>query len=214
MFYSFSGAFRKDVEFSSLIEYYDDVDPVKHKVHFENLETYRQFETAFTVFELYFAADMVSEFITAYVDENNNLVKDLRKIRMRYLKNDFIMDFITLIPFTKLFHFSHSRFLFFIKCLRIIKAFKLLNVRKFNQNIRVIMKNNHTKICQDPNKANDRDTDYNHIIDQIIIKNAIKSIRLLVVTCICGWFFGIFFFVYSDIFALIEDSEISGTINF
>ena len=153
---------------------------------------------------------MLTGFITAYLDDDNKLVKDLKKIAMRYLKSDFIIDLIPLMPFTHYLKFEDSRFLFFIKCIRILKAFKMMDVRVLHNNVKIIYKNEHAKVCQDETKAKDRDVDHNHIIDQIKIKMAMLTVRLVVVTVIGGWFFGIFFFVYCDICARFDNTT-SGT---
>ena len=149
---------------------------------------------------------MLLSFITAYVDNDSKLEKNLKKISKRYLYNDFIIDLIPLIPTSKLFHFNFSRYLYFIKCIRIFKVFKILDVKRLNRNVKVVFKNKHAEVCQDPKRAHEKDIDYNHIVDQIMIKNVIITFRLVASTCIGGWFFGLFFFVYCDIFSDLNDN--------
>ena len=78
--------------------------------------------------EIFFFLDMLTGFITAYVDEDNKLIKDMKKISTRYFYQDFIIDLIALIPFDSFVYFHYSRYLYFVKSSRIIKVFKILNV--------------------------------------------------------------------------------------
>lgn len=54
------------------------------------------------VIDLFFVADMLMQFYLAFEEEGQaavRLVTDLRRIRMRYLRGWFIIDFISIIPF-------------------------------------------------------------------------------------------------------------------
>ena len=119
-------------------------------------------------FEIFFLIDILISFFTAYVDEDTNrLIKDLKKISKRYVySNGFLYDLIPLIPLTEFVHFKGCRFLFFIKCIRIIKVFKTLNIRTVNNNVKMAYKNQLNKICQeDMRKAYETDVDHIHIVD-------------------------------------------------
>ena len=59
-----------------------------------------------TVFEVSFIISIILNFITDYVpDDNLTPVKDFRKIAVRYIKGDFTLHIIPVIPWHKIFTF-------------------------------------------------------------------------------------------------------------
>ena len=89
--------------------------------------------------ELIFLIDMLLEFIVQYTDEQTNLpVKNISKIGIRYLQNDFIYDLLPLIPFNIIFTFKYSRLFFLIKCIRLLETYDMLDTGAFMRRIKLI----------------------------------------------------------------------------
>ena len=121
--YSYFAAFRRDVDYAGKIAYYEYNDPYESNIHFFTEGEIDNFNLIETCIESFFIVVMVTEFLTAYIDGDNHLIKDLKKIYKRYLFDGFIFDLIPLIPFSSYLHFNYSRYLYFLKCIRMIKAF-------------------------------------------------------------------------------------------
>ena len=83
------------------------------------------------VVELYFCFSMFANFVTDYQTEGKvEPEKNLLKISLRYLKGDFFMHLIPLLPFTFLVNINeHLRLLFLLKVFRIINGMKVLDVQ-------------------------------------------------------------------------------------
>lgn len=79
------------------------------------------------------------KFLVSYTPEGStNPERDLTKISKRYLKNGFVMEFITVIPFTSLSLGGYERLFYLIKVLRLFIGFKVFNVHLIMQRIKKI----------------------------------------------------------------------------
>ena len=91
----------------------------------------------FTTFEMFisisFAIDMILSFFTAYTDNEENLVKQKRKIVMKYLKGWFIIDLISVIPFP-LFLNRKEKVTGIHKTDRLIKLIKTIRILTMSKN--------------------------------------------------------------------------------
>ena len=89
--------------------------------------------------EFIFFITMITKFLTDFIpDGEQEPTKDLMLISKNYLRNDFPMDLIPLLPlnfFVK--NRGWLRVTFFLKLLRIVTGIKLFDVRALNN----IMKN-------------------------------------------------------------------------
>ncbi len=94
-------------------------------------------ENEFTTFEMFisisFAIDMILSFFTAYTDNEENLVKQKRKIIMKYLKGWFIIDLISVIPFP-LFLNRKEKVTGIHKSDRLIKLIKTIRILTMSKN--------------------------------------------------------------------------------
>ena len=78
------------------------------------------------VIELSFFVDMLICFLTEYTDKQKFVIRDVSKTSVRYFKNEFIYDFVPLIPCNTIFTFRYSRFLYFIKVFRLKNTFNAI----------------------------------------------------------------------------------------
>ena len=84
-------------------------------------------------FELFFLFMMIINFITDFTRQGENKpVRNLHQISMRYLKGDFLMDLIPLLPLTLIVTKEHklSKLLYCIKVIRVLSGFRVFDTHK------------------------------------------------------------------------------------
>lgn len=88
-------------------------------------------------FECMFAVDIILKFLKSFTKDGETMPTiDLAKIAQRYLKGQFALDFIPLIPLFSIFTFKGHGHLYIVKCIRIINGFSLFNVSEMMADIR------------------------------------------------------------------------------
>ena len=90
------------------------------------------------VFECLFAVDIFLKFLKSFTKDGETMPTiDLAKIAQRYLKGQFLLDFIPLVPLSSIFSFAHGHgHLYIVKCIRIINGFSLFNISEMMTDIR------------------------------------------------------------------------------
>ena len=84
-----------------------------------------------------FAVDIILKFLKSFTKDGETMPTiDLAKIAERYLKGQFVLDFIPLIPLSSIFSFHGHGHLYIVKCIRIINGFSLFNVSEMMADIR------------------------------------------------------------------------------
>jgi hypothetical protein len=78
----------------------------------------------YTLVDIFFICDIFVRFNTAFVGDDGNLVVDIRKIRIRYLRGWFFFDFLLTIPYGNIWQLWQSR-----------PALKLLAIKQGRQPI-------------------------------------------------------------------------------
>ena len=86
------------------------------------------------VVDFLFAVDLVVTFLSAYEDDNEELIHDKCTIAKAYLKSWFLVDLLSVIPLTEFIETTNSSALSRIarlpKLYRLIRVFKLIRVLK------------------------------------------------------------------------------------
>jgi len=93
----------------------------------------------YLVFEIIFLISLIINFFVEYRDpETTTIVRDLKKIGMRYIYGEFTQDFLPILPLVHIFNFGGGRekHLFVIKLLRLITGLRIFNVSKIMQKIK------------------------------------------------------------------------------
>jgi hypothetical protein len=145
---------------------------------------------------------MMIEFVLEYHDDATNTnVRDITQISMRYLKNEFLSDFIPLIPFNwiGIFKFNNSRVFFLLKCYRLKETFAILDTAKIMKHVKRYYNNKLNKVVENPELAENIFIDQNKIMQIIIISYLIKTIKLVILIFLVSYFLGICFYIYCDI---------------
>ena len=164
--YAFNAAFK-------ISEKYFDKEEVDPDLNIELLNSLE------LIIEVWFVVYIILNFFVEYVDEQNQVVRDIAKISQRYLKSKFAFHLLTVIPFTFFFDFKYTHLLYLIKVLRIIDTRELLDSNNFMSVVKASYNSKLQKIIEDPRLANDIDLDQNKIVTIIIIGYAFKTFKLV-----------------------------------
>ena len=92
--------------------------------------------------ETIFFIDFCTKFILEYVplDFIARPVRDIKLITIKYIKGNFLLDLIPLIPFTSITEFTGSRLFFLIKTIRILKSLNILDQQYFMKAVKMYYK--------------------------------------------------------------------------
>jgi hypothetical protein len=110
---------------------------------------------------------MLLKFLCEYTDEHNFLIRDFSKIAMRYLRGDFFIDFLLLIPVNAILSFRYSRLFFLVKCYRIIGVFALIKQEVLMSHVKAYYNRRLARIVKIEELKNNIDIDQNKV-DEII----------------------------------------------
>ena len=101
------------------------------------------------IFEIIYLIVVCLEFTTEYTDPLTEVkVRDLKKIAMRQLKENFIFHLITMIPI-RLIKFPSVHYFFVLKVLRLRIAFQLLDEKMLFKQISDLNKLYREKLCSE-----------------------------------------------------------------
>lgn len=112
--------------------------------------------------EVIFFFRIGTEFLTDFQDKDLKIIRDFEKIVMRYLKGQFIFDFITVIPFDYfiMIEGGYSRLFYLLKLLRLFQGLQLFDVQRI-----MILVNKYYKNKIDNIIKNDPDLAENVLVD-------------------------------------------------
>ena len=89
------------------------------------------------VYEGIFLISICLRFLYEYKrDDSEQMERDLAKIANRYLRGNFIYDFIPIIPLALLNLGGHERLFYLIKIIRLYSGFKIFSVPAIMQKIK------------------------------------------------------------------------------
>ena len=127
--------------------------------------------------------------------------KPIRRVRLiakHYLKNDFIWDFIPLIPL-QLFKLKNrrERLFFLIKIYRLKKGFKLFDVSKI---LKAFKKRNNEyleiKVNEDSKFANNKIVNNNKIERVLLFKFTLKIFKLVILILNSSYLLGMLWLIW------------------
>ncbi|CAK87000.1 unnamed protein product (macronuclear) [Paramecium tetraurelia] len=131
---------------------------------------FEQFELTVLIFDIMFIIDVIMNFITGYIDENNNLILNYQQICQNYLKTWFLFDIVSALPIIR--HVEGK-----------MKYFKMIRVFKyflFKRQITYKGQKNYVKVIEtfDPH-------------DEFQLKTGTKYlINVLITSCLLVHIFG------------------------
>jgi hypothetical protein len=101
-----------------------------------------------TFFDILLLIDMIFSFFSAYLDDEDNIVKNPRKIIFNYLKGWFIVDTIAIFPISSLSDSSLSRFHNLTRIGKIPRLYRLLRLAKLMRTIRMVKHGSFNKFTK------------------------------------------------------------------
>jgi hypothetical protein len=84
-----------------------------------------------SVFNILLAIDMIVCFFSAYIDNEDNIIKNRRKIISQYLSSWFLIDFVSIIPISYLTENNGGRINTLARLTRIPKLYRLIRLTKY-----------------------------------------------------------------------------------
>lgn len=146
---------------------------------------------------------MFLEFLLEFKPEDQyNKVRDLTEIAKRYIKGQFAIDVIALIPFSS---FSTSlgeqrKLWYIIKIVRIQKGYHLLSSNTFMRQVKMLFSKNLERIIQnDPELAENSELDNNNIMLILMISYFFKTFKLVIIILTVSYFIGMVWYIYCDL---------------
>jgi hypothetical protein len=110
---------------------------------FKDLTNNTSYNALDTIITFIFIGDIIVGFNTRYIDGTGETITDRKKISRRYLKGDFIIDFISSIPFKILGllvdFFNQISFLKILKVVRIRRITKLVLKLEFREEQKAVI---------------------------------------------------------------------------
>lgn len=92
--------------------------------------------------------DIVLNFFSAYLDDEDNIIKNNRKIIINYLKGWFIIDTVAIFPISYFTDNSLSRFHNLTKIGKIPRLYRLLRLAKLMRTLRMVRQGNFNKFTK------------------------------------------------------------------
>lgn len=92
-------------------------------------------------FEFIFLVHMGTKFLCEFVKDGAvSPTRDLKKIAERYIRTEFFLDFIPLIPFPLILTLKYGRehHFYLVKCIRLFNSFLLFDLNLINRKIRAL----------------------------------------------------------------------------
>jgi len=100
------------------------------------------------VLEFFFFMDMVLTFFVEWIPEQEGLpkIRTHKGIALRYLKDNFFIEVLPLVPLHIINIEGFGNLLYFIKLIRLSRGFELINVHKLMKHIKNFYKDYTLKI--------------------------------------------------------------------
>ena len=144
---------------------------------------------------------MISRFFVEFTQSSNGVpCRELKMIAVNYLKGDFKIDLICLLPLQMIPLKNNRNYLFFIiKMVRFLRGLELFDVQKIMQ----FFKRLSQEYIQDMvdtnwNLANSKLHDNSKIVSLLILSYFLRTLKLVVIITNVSYFLGIFWYIYCE----------------
>ena len=131
--------------------------------------------------DIFLAIDIVLTFFSAYTDEEENLVKNHKKIIKKYLKSWFIIDIISVMPLNNLF--KNGKYSGLTKISKLPKLYRLIKLTKLLRMTKMSSKGNLNRVTK-------------FFMEKLKINANVERLFFFVLTfllmnhlCACFWYF-------------------------
>lgn len=154
------------------------------------------------IMEIAFLLDIIRCFFMQYEDiEEQRTVRNLKLIAKRYIKGDFLVDFLAIIrfPLDKILQDSVPRdeldLLYLLRLFRLYKVLFLLNSQKFQGLLKKLYSRRLNNSIEKNPRMEPMTEDNNKIMDQIYIMYIFRVFRLVLFILILSYFLGTFWYI-------------------
>lgn len=161
----------------------------------------KQIFNTYIFFEIVFFISMISRFFVEFTQSSNGVpCRELKMIVVNYLKGDFKIDFICILPLQMIPLKNNRNYLFFIiKMVRFLRGLELFDVQKIMQ----FFKRLSQEYIQDMvdtnwNLANSKLHDNSKIVSLLILSYFLRTLKLVVIITNVSYFLGIFWYIYCE----------------
>ena len=131
--------------------------------------------------DIFLAIDIVLTFFSAYTDEEENLVKNHKKIIKKYLKSWFVIDIISVLPLNNLF--KNGKYSGLTKISKLPKLYRLIKLTKLLRMTKMSSKGNLNRVTK-------------FFMEKLKINANVERLFFFVLTfllmnhlCACFWYF-------------------------
>ena len=107
------------------------------------------------LFDAIFAVDMIINFFSAYIDNEDNIIKNRQKIIVNYFKTWFFIDFFSIFPVSNIIESTNKdnntggvKFNSLLRIARLPKLYRLVKLSKLFRMVKVVKKGNVNKITK------------------------------------------------------------------
>jgi len=158
------------------------------------------------IFFIIFTITIIVNFITDYTPQGETQpVRNLEKIAKRYLRGNFMYDFVAWFPFHWLLDMSYKtgnhrrNTIFLIKIIRLRKVSSIFNVSFFMEEIKRMCYSHLAKlIAQDKRIGENQDIDRNNIEFLMKVGYGLKTMKLAIIIFNISYFVGILWLIFCD----------------
>lgn len=146
---------------------------------------------------------MLSKFLTTYkISGEAAPIRGLNSISMRYLKGDFLIDLLPLLPLHLMLNewIIPDKMFFFIKCIRVFTVIKAFDVQVIYQiAIEYVKKRKLIKMAENPLIADDTSIDHNCVELLLYFKYFLKFFKLIIMISNISYFLGMSWLIFCEI---------------
>ena len=167
-----------DLLIALLILYSAIVTP--YDIAFSNSNNVNVFEIFIDIF---MGIDIILTFFSAYTDDEENLVKNQKKIIKRYLKSWFIIDILSVLPISYFFKANKSNIAGLTKISKLPKIYRLVKLTKLLRMTKMNSKGNLNRVTK-------------FFMEKLKINANIERLFFFILTflllnhlCACFWYF-------------------------
>lgn len=169
---------------------------------FENPEPGTNLFKLFISYEIIFLVAFLLNFLVEYTPKGEEKpVRDIKSIAWNYLKGNFALDFIPLIPLQFIdLPGGKERLFIIIKLIRIFNGLKVFQVRSIMSYIDKYFQAKLDNIIEnDPELAEDKNVDSTNIGFLLTLNSMLQILKLVIIILNISYFLGFFWYIVSDL---------------
>lgn len=137
----------------------------------------------YQIFEVFYLLDLILNFFVEYKEEDETrVVREFHLTMINYIKNDFLIDLLPILPLEYLnLGGNMARHFFLIKVTRIRKGYQLISIKDIINEVKSYYQAENQKLIDSKSKlAENTLMDLNKVERIILIHHILKSMKLVI----------------------------------